>query len=100
MGYAGRRYSALQPDFAPTYPNSPASRTDSAPNSVPTTSEKKMLMTTAVHDIDSSPPNAPVPAASGLSVIAEVSAATVCGPLPSGTKLSSPVAIHQKKTEA
>ena len=59
-----------------------------------------MLTTTASQDIEISPPNAPVPAASGLSVIAEVIAAAVCGPLPSGTKLSRPVAIHQKNTEA
>ena len=81
-------------------PKTPASFTDASPSSAPHTSERKTLIATALQHIDSRPPNAPVPAASGVSVIAEVIAAAVCGPLPSGTKLSSPVAIHQKNTAA
>ena len=50
--------------------------------------------------MDSRPPNAPVPAANGVSVMAAAIASAVCGPLPSGTKLSRPVAIHQKNTDA
>ena len=38
-----------------------------APNRLPTTSETKMLTATHCHGIEISPPNAPVPADSGLS---------------------------------
>src|SRR5262249_56376697 len=98
--YAGAATCGSLLRLAPMRPSAPASFTETSPNNAPTTSDTKTLIATHCHDIDSRPPNAPVPAASGLFVIAAVIASTVGGPLPPGAKVSRPVAIHQKKTDA
>lgn len=62
-----------------------ARRLEMTPSSAPQTKEAKTPIATQIQGVDSRPPKAPVPAASGLVVSAAVSAPTVWGPLPAGT---------------